>query len=387
MSGIERTSKTSEHFTPQFSNFRPTTIRSRVQKTIWKNFPGILLPTPALVISRLMDGHGLTALSAAVAKGGTVVFSEGFGYADPARGQKATANSLFRIASNSKAITATAIHMLAERGRLSLSERVFGPGAILGTTYGSRPYTNWLVQIEVRHLLEHSAGGWSNAHNDPMYQPPTLNHHSLIGATLDADLLERPPGTTHIYSNFGYCLLGRIIERKTGESYEGFVRRSVLAPAGAGAMRIGRDRPAERAPNEVVYTAKGNASPYSLPVRRMDSHGGWIGSASDYTRFLLAIDGSGAPPDLLSRASVKAMRTRSTAEGGHNYGHGVGTDGTDVGHNGSLTGSRCVMWGGTGGDAWCVICTGAPAPSGKKKKNDPLLVALAEMMWKVWHLV
>jgi CubicO group peptidase (beta-lactamase class C family) len=163
--------------------------------------------------------------------------------------------------------------LLVERGRLSLSDRVFGEGGILGTTFGTKPYTNWLVQIEVRHLLEHSAGGWGSDSNDPMFNSPTQSHSELIGATLDADLLKRPPGVEFIYSNFGYCLLGRVIERKTGQTYEEFVRHSVLNPAGANGMRIGQDTLAARAPGEVVYRCTG-ASPYDLPLRRTDSHGG-----------------------------------------------------------------------------------------------------------------
>jgi D-alanyl-D-alanine carboxypeptidase len=355
---------------------------------VWTTFPGVLLPSPGAVVQRVMDDHGVPAMSVAIAKAGKIVFAQGFGYADGARREKVTADSLFRIASNSKAITSAAIHLLVERGQLSLSDRVFGDTGILGNTYGTRPYTNWLVQIDVRQLLEHSAGGWQNDGNDPMFKSPHLDHTALIGATLDADLLKRPPGVEFMYSNFGYCLLGRVIERKSGQRYEDFVRRSVLIPAGVNGMRIGQDTLAGRAPGEVVYVSNGGGSPYDLPVRRMDSHGGWISSAADYVRFLLAIDNSAAPPDVISAASVKSMRTRGMAAGTGNYGKGVGTNAIDIWHNGMLLGSRSVMWGGTGGDAWCVICTGGPAPGSKgKKKGDPLLTALDKMMWRLWDLV
>lgn len=379
-----------------FTDLRPVrlscigTIRSALRRIMWTILPDVLLPSPAAVIQRLMDDYDVPALSVAIAHGGTIVFGQGFGFADAHKHEKVTADSLFRIASNSKAITSAAIHVLAERGLLSLSDRVFGAGGILGTSYGTKPYSNWLTQIEIRHLLEHSAGGWGSESNDPMFQSPQMNHSALIGATLDADLLKRPPGVEFIYSNFGYCVLGRIIEKKSGQTYEDFVRRSVLIPAGANGMRIGQDTLAGRAPGEVVYVSTGGGSPYDLPVRRMDSHGGWIASASDYVRFLLAVDKSIAPPDVLSAASVTAIRTRSTAAGAGDYGQGVGTNETDVWHNGALPGSRSVMWGGTVGDGWCVICTGGPAPGskGKKKgKDDPLLTALNEMMWRLWDLV
>jgi CubicO group peptidase (beta-lactamase class C family) len=363
-------------------------LRSAFRRAMWKTFPGILLPSPAAIAQRVMDDHGVPAMAVAIAKGGTILFSQGFGSTGPHMNEPVTGDSLFRIASNSKAITAAGIHVLAERGVLSLSERVFGGTGILGTSYGGKPYSNWLTQIEVRHLLEHSAGGWGSKSNDPMFQTPALTHAALIGATLDADLLERPPGVQFIYSNFGYCVLGRIIERRTGQTYEDFVRRSVLIPAGSSGMRIGQDTLAGRAPGEVVYVSAGGGSPYDLPVRRMDSHGGWISSATDYVRFLLAIDKAALPPDVLAAASVTAMRTRSKANDAGDYGQGVGTNEMDIWHNGALLGTRAVMWCGTGGDAWCVLCTGGPPPGSKKKKDgDPLLAALDKMMWRLWDLV
>ncbi|OAI56955.1 hypothetical protein AYO49_03220 [Verrucomicrobiaceae bacterium SCGC AG-212-N21] len=362
-------------------------FRSIFRKIVWKTFPGIFLPTPDGVAAKFLEDHDLPALAFAIAKGGTIVLSQGFGLTGERRSEPVTGDSLFRIASNSKAITAAAIHVLADRGKLALNDRVFGNSGILGTTFGTKPYSNWLTQIEVRHLLEHSAGGWGSDDKDPMFLPPHLDHAALISATLDADLLQRPPGVQFIYSNFGFCVLGRVIERVTDQSYEDFVRRSVLAAAGANGMRIGQDTLAARAPGEVVYVSTGS-SPYDLPVRRMDSHGGWIASAADYVRFLIAIDGSGTPPDVVAAGSVTAMRTPSTAADAGNYGQGVGTNGTDIWHNGALPGTRSVMWGGTGGDAWCVICTGGPPPGAKKKKKgDPLLEALDKMMWRLWDLV
>lgn len=377
-----------------FSEFTPDrltwlgALRSRIRTVVWRTFPGVFLPSPSAVVQRVMDDFDVAAVSVAVAKGGAIVYSDGFGFADPQQRQRATADSRYRIASNSKAVTAAAIHLLAERGQLSLTEKVFGSSGILGQTYGSRPYSNWLVQIEVQHLLQHTAGGWPMGDKDPMFTSPQLDHTALIGATLDADLLTRPPGVEHIYSNFGYCLLGRVIERRTDQRYEDFVRRSVLTPAGAHGMQIAGDTLAARAPNEVVYVTQGGGSPYDLPVRRMDSHGGWIASAPDYVRFLLAIDTPVNGGNVLSGPAITSMRTPWKPVDGRGYGHGVVTDGTVTWHNGLLLGSRAVMWSGTGGEAWCALCTGGPAPGAKgKKKSDPLLVALDKMMWRVWDLV
>lgn len=65
------------------------------------------------------------------------------------------------------------------------------------------------------------------------------------------------PATNNMHSNFGYCLLARIIEAKTGKGYEACVRDSILKPAGAGGMVMGGDREADRKPNEVKYYGSG----------------------------------------------------------------------------------------------------------------------------------
>jgi CubicO group peptidase (beta-lactamase class C family) len=385
------------HLTTEVSSVRLTrpTLSTFIQSALsrWPSLRDLLFPAPEEAARRLMDAHGVSALSLAIAKSGSIVFSAGYGVANPATAERATADSLYRIASNSKAITSAAIHVLIDQRRLSLGERVFGDSGILGHTYGTKPYTNWLVQIDVGHLLEHTAGGWGNETNDPMFLPASLDHAALITQTLDADLLQRPSGVQFIYSNFGFCLLGRIIEKKTGMRYEDFVRTAVLNPAGAGAMRLAQDTLAGRAAGEVVYTSTGGA-PYSQPVRRMDAHGGWIGSAPDYVRFLLATSNPAA--GVLSPASIASMRQPYTAAGqSGGYGKGVGTNGTlaaagdRIYHNGLLTGSRSVMWAGAGGNAWAVHCTGGPAAGSKKSKSggDPLLEALGDLMWYLWGRV
>jgi CubicO group peptidase (beta-lactamase class C family) len=358
-------------------------IRSALRRAAWRILPSVFLPTPGAIVQELMADHGIPALSLAIAKRGTIIFSQGFGYADPQWRQMVTAQSLFRIASGSKALTAAAIHVLAQRGALSLSERVFGDTGILGHTYGTKPYSNWLVQIEVKHLLEHTAGGWPNDANDPMFRPSQLDHTALITATLDDNLLTRPSGVEHIYSNFGYCILGRVIERRSGQRYEDFVRQSILIPAGANGMRIAGDTLADRAPGEVVYVSDGG-SPYAMPVRRMDSHGGWIASAADYVRFLLAIDKPVGVGNVLSDPSITAMRTPWNPSDTIGYGHGVVTNRANIWHSGFLPGSRSMMWGGANGNAWCVICTGGPGSV--LDKGDPL-EAMDKMMWRLWDLV
>ena len=164
-----------------------------------------------------MSQYTVPGLSIAIGEYGTPVYAKAFGVADRTSKTRLTTDHRLRIASVTKPITATAIFQLIERGGLSLDDRVFGPGAVLGTTYGGPPYQNWVSDIRIWHLLTHTCGGWddSGATPDPMFINLQMDQTQLIEWTLASLPLAHEPGTTYAYSNFGYCVLGRVIETAT----------------------------------------------------------------------------------------------------------------------------------------------------------------------------
>jgi CubicO group peptidase (beta-lactamase class C family) len=144
---------------------------------------------------------------------------------------------------------------------------VFGFGARLGTTFGTTPYGMYITSITIQHLLQHTAGGWTNDGMDPMFRQPALSANDLISWTLDNRPLANPPGTNFAYSNFGYCILGRVIEAVTGQSYENWVRDNILGPSGVTDMRIAGDTGPERQWPEATYWGKDTDNPYHMRVR------------------------------------------------------------------------------------------------------------------------
>jgi N-acyl-D-amino-acid deacylase len=265
-----------------------------------------------------MQKHALPGGALAVVREGRLVLARGYGFADREAGERVQPTSLFRLASVSKPVTGVALMLALQEGRqgLTAETRLFpclGLKPFLKP--GAQPDRR-LDRITLLQVLHHS-GGWDRARSgDPMFKhfevardmgiasPP--DHASLIrwvmGQPLDFD-----PGTREAYSNFGYCVLGRVIEKASGQSYEAFVRARVLRPLGITAMRIGRGRRSERFPGEVVYyAAKDDRIPnvfsgdaerevpraygFASPVT-MDAHGGWIGSAIDLMRFVTGFDG------------------------------------------------------------------------------------------------
>ena len=197
------------------------------------------------------------------------------------------------------------------------------------------------MAINVQHLLTHTAG-FRNLPSDPMFSEPARNQASLIGWVLDTRSPASTPGTVCDYSNFGFCVLGRVIEKVTGQSYANFVRQALLTPAGATSMQIGGNTLAERLPDEVVYHGQSGEDPYNMLISRMDSHGGWVASAIDLLRFLRKVDGFTPPPDLLTAANVTRMTTGCTANPNVALGWGVDRLG-NWNHNGALPGTLSVL--------------------------------------------
>jgi len=355
--------------------------------TIWEATPEANLSADAAnsLVVPFMQKWAVPGFSFALARNGSIRATRVFGYANRITREIVTPDHRFRIASVTKPITSTAIHLLIQQNRLTPTDKVFGSGALLGTTFGTQPYSARLRAITLQHLLEHSAGGWANDANDPMFQQPTLSPSALISWTLDNQPLGADPGTQYAYSNFGYCLLGRIIERVSGLSYGDFVRQSVLNPSGAGQMFLAGTTAPDRADREAMYFGLNRAAPYGIRVDRMDSHGGWAATPADVLRFLFTVDGIAPPPDLLQAATRIAMTTASAVQPasatmpGYARGWAVNSVST-IWHNGTLPGTQAILVCPSDRRAWCAVCnTGRP--------NTALVGEFDDLMWKVQQAI
>jgi CubicO group peptidase (beta-lactamase class C family) len=229
----------------------------------------------AALAGAFMQKYDVPALSVAIGNGGTMVYQDAFGLADRDNRVAATPENLFRIASVTKTLTSVTIFSLVEAGRIKLSDKVFGQGAITGLDYGKPPFNAGIEDITIEHLLTHTAGGWpNNDGHDPMFHNPQMSQHELIAFTLRTRPLDHPPGENYAYSNFGYCVLGRVIEKITGRPYADYVRTAVFERCGITDMTIAGNTLQQRHPREVKYYGQDRETPYDMNVTRMDSHGG-----------------------------------------------------------------------------------------------------------------
>lgn len=317
----------------------------------------------------------------AVGRGGAILFSRGFGLADREKSIAVQPRTLFRIASISKPLTAVAVLTLVEDGALSLDGKmldVLKPDIFLPT---GREVDGRLKDITIRHLLQHT-GGWDrDKSGDPMFQSGQIAKTLGIAAppaTRDVirEVLGRPldsaPGERYAYSNFGFCVLGRIIEKLTGKPYEQFVRERVLL--GIAGPRLGAT--VTQAEGEARYYMNGDGQtgrpvfpnlPDRVPwpyggfcLEMMDSHGGWISSAEDIVRFAMSLDDIGGRSPFKKRETWDALiAPPPSAKGQRYYGCGFSVrrsdEGASISHDGSLPGTATYLWRRADGLTWAVF--------------------------------
>lgn len=308
------------------------------------------------------------AATVAVARGEDLVFTRGYGHADREADAVVHPDSLFRIGSISKPITAITVLELVQRGELSLDDRMVD--LLPDVVPDGGPEDPRAADITVRNLLTHTAG-WSKAEMgyDPVFESQRIAdaEGETTPASADTTLtyvlrqdLSFDPGTAYAYANVGYVFLGRIVEAVTGRSYGKHVQDRVLDPLGMNRMQIGNSRRRARLEDEVRYYEDKTAesvfpdggtvpAPYgSFSMQALDAAGGWVGSTVDLCRFFRGFDGMDGVPDVLDEGTRETMTARPSVdhwEGANQY-YGMGlfvvpesSGEPTLWHNGSLPGS------------------------------------------------
>jgi N-acyl-D-amino-acid deacylase len=266
------------------------------------------------LVQTLMTRHGIPGAALVIAKDGKLVYAKGFGWADLTAATAVNPVTVFGLASLSKPLTALAILWLIEHGMLGLDDRAFDILRDIKPMPGAKVDPQ-LKNITVRQLLNHT-GGWDREKSgDPGKWEPQIANAFGVNPPVSPDQfisfimgmpLDFEPGTRMQYSNVGYVLLGRIIEKVSGEPYEAFVRKRVLQPAGVtGAFMSKGERPYQK--NEARRYLAGTSMllpPMDLPM--IQGAAGWSTSAVDLVRVLTALDGSRGKP-LLADKTIQQM--------------------------------------------------------------------------------
>lgn len=280
-------------------------------------------------IRSYMSKWHMKGASLAITRGDSLVYAKGYGWADEQNEEEMSPRHIMRMASVSKLITAVGIMVLHERGDLNIKDTVFGPSGILNDSlYNSLIKDKNYYKITVEHLMRHQGG----FRRDPLFSSRDVKHQLKLDCAPDADdfcrvvlnrRLKFAPGSWQSYSNFGYLMLSKIIEKVSGQPYEEFIKAEVLEPAGCYDMHIAGTYYEDKRDNEVrYYTHEGDGkfieeyTDSGIMVERcyggnniplLSGAGAWCGSPAEIARLVASIDGRPEVPDIITPESVELM--------------------------------------------------------------------------------
>jgi CubicO group peptidase (beta-lactamase class C family) len=250
------------------------------------------------LVAMEMSRQNMPGVSIAVAVGGELAWSAGYGFADLENFVPAKPATMYRLASISKPITAVAVMQLHEAGKIDLdaSIRRYVPA------FPAKPWT-----ITVRQLLGHLGGirhyESDEEINNTRHFPDMLTPLKLF----QNDPLVAEPGTRYHYSSYGYVLLGAAVEAAAAQRYQEYIRNRIFVPAGI--ERIRQDHAFALIPNRArgyVLNTAGQLQNCSLAdTSNKVAGGGLIGNVEDLVRFAAAVRAD----RLLKHSTVETMFT------------------------------------------------------------------------------
>jgi len=289
------------------------------------------------LVRRLIVERNIPSVAIAAGRDGRIVWEEGFGWADRERRVRADPTTMYSLASISKPITGTGLMVLVQRGRVELDRPVndyLGVGKITACEGAAAGAT-------VRRVANHTAG--LPLHYQFFYEGDAYGRPSMDEAISRYGTLVTPPGVAFTYSNLGYGILERVIERVSGMSYDDYMRRNVFVPLGLGRMAVFTDAPSG---DSVAVRYDGRGQP--IPWYDFDHRGASAvyASARDLAQFGMfhLARSSGDRSRILSDAALDELH-RPTARRFPTVQYGIGwatyddDDGLrSLGHGGAMPG-------------------------------------------------
>jgi CubicO group peptidase (beta-lactamase class C family) len=268
-----------------------------------------------------------------VRRDGRDLLARTYGYADAGEYVPNTMGTKFFMASQGKMLTAVSIFQLIEKGRVSLSDTV-------GKFLPAYPNRDIATKVTVRMLLSHTGGTGEMGLLDPQDAANRASVHSIAGiiALNGKRGPAFPPGTKFDYSNYGYVLLGAIVEKASGMDYYAYVQKNILDPAGM--THTGFPLREDMAGIAVPMTRENGklVSAMDQWPWRGSPAGGGVSTAEDEAKFVAALNGG----KLISRASLD-FATHAPGGFGMKPGSGFGFGFIESGVNG------LKFWGHSGG--------------------------------------
>ncbi len=281
------------------------------------------------------SGAGKFSGAALLAKDGKPIFTGAYGMADREKKIPNTLNTKFRIGSMNKMFTAVSVLQLVQAGKISLSDPV-------GKYLTDYPNKDIATKVTIYQLLTHTGGTGD-------FFGPQFDAHRLELKTLQdymklygARAPEFEPGSRWEYSNFGFLMLGVVVERVSGKSYYDYVSENIYTPAGmtsTGSFPEDQTVP-DRSIGYTQFGGKGlQPNTDTLPYRGTSAGGGYC-TVEDFLRFANALTShkllNAQNTDLLTTGKVNTPRGDKYAFGFMD--NGAGTSMRHFGHGGGAPG-------------------------------------------------
>jgi serine beta-lactamase-like protein LACTB, mitochondrial len=278
------------------------------------------------IVRQGVTDQNLPGVSVAVGAGGEIVWAEAFGWANLENRVPLEPQMRFRIGTASKALTAAAVGILLEKGRLTLDEEI-------QAYVPAFPKKEWAITL--RHLMGHTAGIRSDAGDE---EPVSVGDDAPLSVrcprTVDGlqRFAERPllfqPGTEYRYSNYGWILVSAAVEAAAGKPFSTFMRDQIFEPLGMHDTRA--ESTLEPSPDRpTFYFPQFGGDPrYGPDEGREVDYSCFSGSAafqstpSDLVRFAIAINGG----KLLQPATIQLLQAPQRVASGKETGYALGWD-------------------------------------------------------------
>jgi D-alanyl-D-alanine carboxypeptidase len=267
-----------------------------------------------------MAGRPMPGVAIGVVKDGEPPLIRTAGLADVAKGLPISGRTIFRLASMTKSFTAIAVLQLAEQGKLGLDDPL--------AKY--LPETAHLGPITVRHLLGHQAG--------------------IPDFVAIEEALRRPvefePGTRINYTNNGYLLLGRVIEKVSGLGWEEYLKQRIFVPAGMASTGYDKEKELTGRATGYLLSKNGTYEPTAASdARGAQAAGGLYSTIEDMLRWEEALRSG----KLLRPATIEMAMAPATLAGGRKAAYGLGfmtakyRGARQAGHGGDITGFNSYL--------------------------------------------
>lgn len=293
------------------------------------------------LVQQQIKSFNIPGLQVAVADGESIVFSESYGSADLESRTPVTRDTLFRIGSITKPITATAALILEQNQQLDLNS----PAQSYCRSF---PAKQW--PVTTGELLGHTSGirGFHTGETSELFNE---THYETVGESLalfENDALIAQPQTLYVYSHYGYDLVGCVLEAASGKRFDDLLQTLIFSPAGMTATREddvrriipGRSRNYTHAKDGSIANARFIDSSNRIPAA------GLLSTAEDLARFVLALQSG----KVLSLQRVHRMWAQQSTLDGKGTGYGLGWMMHDhngikaVAHTGEVPGASTILY-------------------------------------------